>query len=88
MRHLYLILLFSYTACFSQQAKITAYRLLIEDDDGPCCVKYYIEDGNTDYFFNYVTAQSTDTVMANRLLAINREAKKKRGLNFGAGKGL
>lgn len=81
MRHLYLILLFSYTAFFSQ-AKITAYRLLIEDDDGPCCVKYYIEDDNTDYFFNYVTAQSTDTVMVNRLLAINSKAKKKDEVDF------
>lgn len=87
MRHLYLILLFSYTACFSQQAKITAYRLINESDDGPCSIATYLKEDDTDYFSNYVTAQSTDTVMANRLLAINREAKKKKGVEFWCGEG-
>lgn len=81
MKHILLLLIFN-SICLAQEAKVTAYRLLIEDDDGPCCVKYYIEDDNTDYFFNYVTAQSTDTVMANRLLAINSKAKKKDGVDF------
>ncbi|KGO83186.1 hypothetical protein Q763_04030 [Flavobacterium beibuense F44-8] len=82
MRHLYFILLFSYAACFSQQVKIMAYRLINEDNDGPCSIAAYLKEAGTDYFYSYVTAQSTDTIMANRLLAINREAKKKKGVEF------
>lgn len=82
MRHLYLILFFSYAACFSQQVKITAYRLLVEDDDGPCSIATYLKEADTDYFYNYVTAQSNDTAMASKLLAINGEAKKKKGVEF------
>ncbi|MFL9837650.1 hypothetical protein ABS768_09095 [Flavobacterium sp. ST-75] len=88
MRHLYLLLLFSYAACFSQKAKIIAYRLLVEDDDGPCSVKIYVEEYRKLGFKGfswYVMAESDDEKLAERLLSLKKEAKEWSGVPHGCG---
>lgn len=73
MKHL-LFVLFT-TACFAQKAKVTAYRLVNENDDGPCSIMTYVkwpEKG----LMNYVTAESTDASFAQNLLELKKTAKK------------
>lgn len=72
MKHL-LLLLFT-TACLAQNAKVTAYRLVNEDDDGPCSVITYVKLTEK-WFLNYVSAESNDINFAENLLKLKKVAK-------------
>lgn len=69
----FLFLLFT-TVCFAQNAKVTVYRLVNEDDDGPCSVKTYVKLTEK-WFLNYVSAESNDINFAEKLLKLKKEAK-------------
>jgi hypothetical protein len=80
MKHL-LLLLFT-TACFAQNAKVTAYRLIHPWSDGPCSIINYIyldeelqEKGHT-MLPSYATAESHDQKLINNLRAIKKQAKQ------------
>jgi len=61
--------------CFAQNTKVTAYRLVNENDDGPCSVKSYIRwsEGGP---LSYVTAESNDVAFARDLLTLKNLSKK------------
>jgi hypothetical protein len=68
-------LLFLTTLCFAQnKPKLTAYRLVNPHDDGPCSIKYYVD--NEEFFLAYVSAESTDKQLIDKLLTIKKQAKK------------
>jgi hypothetical protein len=71
-----LLLLFVTSLSYSQDnAKVTAYRLVNENDDGPCSVSSYvkwIEPG----LINYVTAESYDVAFAQNLLKLKKLSKR------------
>jgi len=67
------ILLLSSTCCLAQ-AKLKAYRLVNEADDGPCTVEYYVDYQL--YFPSYVTVESSNAELIDNLLAIKRQSKK------------
>lgn len=71
----YLLILLLSVNCFAQNAKVTAYRLVNENDDGPCSVKSYIRwsEGGP---LSYVTAESNDEAFARDLLTLKKLSKK------------
>lgn len=71
----YLLLLFLTVTCFAQNTKITVYRLVNEDNDGPCSISSYVKYHN-DGFLNYVTAESNDSIFAKNLLSLKKISKK------------
>ena len=80
MKTLLLFLLLT-TFCFAQHAKVTAYRLVNEHDDGPCSVKTYVKYPEQ-YYETYVTAESTDPVFVENLLKLKKEARKWERTNY------
>lgn len=77
----YLLLLFFTVTCFAQNTKITVYRLVNEDDDGPCSISSYVKYHN-EGFLNYVTAESNDSIFAKNLLSLKKISKKWRKTNL------
>lgn len=73
MKHL--LLLFFTVTCFAQNTKIIAFRLVNEDDDGPCSIISYVKWHN-EGFQNYVTAESSDSTFAENLLSLKKISKK------------
>ena len=70
----FLFLLFT-TVCFAQNMKVMAFRLVNENDDGPCSVKTYVDNPLISYQ-TYVTAESNDPIFAQNLLKLKKEARK------------
>lgn len=59
---------------YPQQAKVTAYRLIDPVDDGPCSIKSYAEHADV-FSGSYVTAESDDPKLIEKLLEIKAECK-------------
>lgn len=66
--------LFLTAILYSQQAKVTAYRLINPVDDGPCSIKSYTEHADV-FSGSYVTAESDDPKLIEKLLEIKAECK-------------
>ena len=81
MKHLLLLIILFTTACFAQNVKVTAYRLVHDHEDGPCSVKTYVENPLMSYQ-TYVTAESDDSIFAENLLKLKKEARKWRKTDY------
>lgn len=60
---------------YSQQAKLTTYRLINPVDDGPCSIKSYVEHPDV-FSGSFVTAESDDPKLIEKLLSIKANCKK------------
>ncbi len=60
---------------YSQQAKLTTYRLINPVDDGPCSIKSYVEHPDV-FSGSFVTAESDDLKLIEKLLSIKANCKK------------
>lgn len=78
MKQLFFIILFSFTCLGQEATQITAYRLINEDNDGPCSVASYVKNNTAlkqKYFNSYVLAEDNNPALAKKLLEINKTAK-------------
>ena len=80
MKHLF-ILLFT-TVCFSQNAKVTAYRMINWGSDSPCSIVNHIyldkeiKEKTGIKFISYITAESHDQKLIKKLITIKMNAKQ------------
>jgi hypothetical protein len=77
MRFLFCFLMCS-LFCFGQKienyTKVTAYRLIEEDSDGPCSVLTYFKEDGLGWYIKAI--KSTDFNFASKLLQLHKEARK------------
>lgn len=84
----YIILLLAISASCLAQTKVTAYRLIVESDDGPCSVKNYVETYDSDIFLYYVMAEFDDEILVNKLLSIKQQSKNWKSIGFNCNDGV
>jgi hypothetical protein len=82
MKYVIIALMFYYS-CFAQdKMHLTAYRMIDENNDGPCSVKSYVKYHGSEFAHAYVTAESDDPLLIKNLLSIKKHAKQWEGKDF------